>query len=308
MKKFGNKPMTGEQVRWGFENLDLTAARIKELGFEGMVEPDQAVLPGPPGRRRRPRPAVGRQGVEGDLRLLQGRPVDPRPDGQGAVGQVRGGEEDHAARLLQGELSAVHSDRAAARSGAARLFCSIGRRSDARWHTCRTSAANADRDRSDDRIPLGEQHRGGLLLTSSWCSRASRSSVPKGGIVALLGANGAGKTTTLKAISNLLHAERGEVTKGSIDVRRRAGASAVAQRSGAARLHPGDGGPPLLRPSHRRGESAHRRLHPARRQGRGRAPTSSWSIRISRASRSAANPPPATPPAASSRCARSAAR
>ncbi|MGP0089516.1 MAG: ABC transporter ATP-binding protein [Xanthobacteraceae bacterium] len=40
--------------------------------------------------------------------------------------------------------------------------------------------------------------------------------VPMGGIVALLGANGAGKTTTLKAISNLLHAERGEVTKGSI--------------------------------------------------------------------------------------------
>jgi branched-chain amino acid transport system ATP-binding protein len=40
--------------------------------------------------------------------------------------------------------------------------------------------------------------------------------VPRGGIVALLGGNGAGKTTTLKAISNLLHAERGEVTKGSI--------------------------------------------------------------------------------------------
>ena len=40
--------------------------------------------------------------------------------------------------------------------------------------------------------------------------------VPRGGIVALLGANGAGKTTTLKAISNLLHAERGVVTKGNI--------------------------------------------------------------------------------------------
>jgi branched-chain amino acid transport system ATP-binding protein len=40
--------------------------------------------------------------------------------------------------------------------------------------------------------------------------------VPRGGIVALLGANGAGKTTTLRAISNLLHAERGEVTKGSV--------------------------------------------------------------------------------------------
>src|SRR5580658_5605371 len=41
-------------------------------------------------------------------------------------------------------------------------------------------------------------------------------SVPKGGIVALLGANGAGKTTTLKAIPNLRRAERGEVTKGAI--------------------------------------------------------------------------------------------
>ena len=40
--------------------------------------------------------------------------------------------------------------------------------------------------------------------------------VPERGIVALLGGNGAGKTTTVKAISNLLRAERGEVTKGSI--------------------------------------------------------------------------------------------
>ena len=44
-------------------------------------------------------------------------------------------------------------------------------------------------------------------------------SVPQGRIVALLGANGAGKTTTLKAISNLLRAERGEVTKGTIEFR-----------------------------------------------------------------------------------------
>lgn len=40
--------------------------------------------------------------------------------------------------------------------------------------------------------------------------------VMEGGVVALLGANGAGKSTTLKAISNLLGAERGDVTKGSI--------------------------------------------------------------------------------------------
>ena len=43
--------------------------------------------------------------------------------------------------------------------------------------------------------------------------------VPEGGVVALLGANGAGKTTTLKAISNLLRAERGDVTKGTIEYR-----------------------------------------------------------------------------------------
>ena len=43
--------------------------------------------------------------------------------------------------------------------------------------------------------------------------------VPKGAIITLLGGNGAGKTTTLKAISNLLHSERGEVTKGSITYR-----------------------------------------------------------------------------------------
>ena len=43
--------------------------------------------------------------------------------------------------------------------------------------------------------------------------------VPRGGIIAVLGGNGAGKTTTLKAISNLLHSERGEVTKGTISYR-----------------------------------------------------------------------------------------
>ncbi len=43
--------------------------------------------------------------------------------------------------------------------------------------------------------------------------------VPEGSIVALLGGNGAGKTTTLRAVSNLLAGERGEVTKGSIQLR-----------------------------------------------------------------------------------------
>ncbi len=37
--KFGNKPLTGEQVRWGIENLEISAERVKELGFEGVMKP-----------------------------------------------------------------------------------------------------------------------------------------------------------------------------------------------------------------------------------------------------------------------------
>jgi branched-chain amino acid transport system substrate-binding protein len=37
--KFGKKPLKGEEVRWGLENLNLTADRIKALGFEGMLKP-----------------------------------------------------------------------------------------------------------------------------------------------------------------------------------------------------------------------------------------------------------------------------
>ncbi|HEY2105031.1 MAG TPA: ABC transporter substrate-binding protein [Candidatus Binataceae bacterium] len=39
MTKYGNKPMTGEQVRWGFENLDLTSARLQQIGFGGLAQP-----------------------------------------------------------------------------------------------------------------------------------------------------------------------------------------------------------------------------------------------------------------------------
>jgi branched-chain amino acid transport system substrate-binding protein len=37
MAKFGNKPLTGEQMRWGFENLNLTDKRLEELGMKGFT-------------------------------------------------------------------------------------------------------------------------------------------------------------------------------------------------------------------------------------------------------------------------------
>jgi branched-chain amino acid transport system substrate-binding protein len=39
MAKYGNKPLTGEQVRWGFENLNLTEKRLEELGMKGLFRP-----------------------------------------------------------------------------------------------------------------------------------------------------------------------------------------------------------------------------------------------------------------------------
>ena len=39
MGKYGNRPLSGEEVRWGYENLDLSAERLKELGFDGLVRP-----------------------------------------------------------------------------------------------------------------------------------------------------------------------------------------------------------------------------------------------------------------------------
>ena len=132
--------------------------------------------------------------------------------------------------------------------------------------------------------------------------------VPKGGIVALLGANGAGKTTTLKAISNLLHAERGEVTKGSI----------LFEGDEVQDLSPNE----LVR----RGciqvmEGRHCFGHLTieenlltgaftRRDGKAaiRARSRSGLCLFPAARASAASRSPATPRAASSRCARSAAR
>lgn len=76
--------------------------------------------------------------------------------------------------------------------------------------TTQTAAAAADHYLAINNIEVIYDH---VILVLKGVSLH----VPKGKIVALLGANGAGKSTTLKAISNLLRAERGDVTKGSVE-------------------------------------------------------------------------------------------
>jgi branched-chain amino acid transport system ATP-binding protein len=123
--------------------------------------------------------------------------------------------------------------------------------------------------------------------------------VPAGGIVALLGANGAGKTTTLKAISNLLRAERGEVTKGSIEFEGERVDSLTPNelvKRGVIQVMEG-------RHCFEHLTVEENLLTGAFTRKDGRAaiqPTSSWST-LFPAAQAAARSRPATPPAASSR-------
>ena len=195
-KRFGNKPMTGEQVRWGLENLDITAARITAARLRRRAEADQGVLRRPRGRAHRPHPDLGRQELEDHLGLVRVRRQGDRADGQGRRGEIRGGEEDRAG--LPDQLMAAPVDH--------------GRNSQEAAATPPPSALAATSAATILAVNNIEVVYNHVILVLKGVSL----DVPKGGIVALLGANGAGKTTTLKAISNLLHAERGEVTKGSI--------------------------------------------------------------------------------------------
>ena len=127
--------------------------------------------------------------------------------------------------------------------------------------------------------------------------------------MALLGANGAGKTTTLKAISNLLHAERGEVTKGSIvfdgeEVQARSPNELV--RRGCIQVMEGRHcfGHLTVEENLLTGAFTRARRQ-ARRSRRDLELVYAYFPRLKERARARW---PATPPAASSRCARSAAR
>ena len=244
-EKFGKgKVMTPEQVRWGLEHLDLSEARIKELGAAGMFPPIKTSCADHEGSGMVRFQQWDGKGFKA-LDAVHGRRQGVHPqDGRRKRRQVRRREEDHAARLRQGGLirragrtvrpgqfdGRVERRRSCRRStrypppGATGGFMQGPRGTLARAGIQRlTMSTHAEPSTSDaatvpveptylsvNNIEVIYDH---VILVLKGVSLE----VPEGGVVALLGANGAGKSTTLKSISNLLRAERGDVTKGTIE-------------------------------------------------------------------------------------------
>ena len=154
-----------------------------------------------------------------------------------------------------------------------------------------------------ERVPLDQQHRGHLRPRDPRAEGRVARSAARAGSSALLGANGAGKTTTLKAISNLLRAERGDVTKGTIEFEGRRVDRLTPNELVQLRRVPGDGRPALLRAPDGRGEPADRRVHAQRDRAREIAarPREGLSATFPRLKAAARRAWRATPPAASSR-------
>ena len=104
--KFGKgKVMTPEQLRWGFEHLDLTEARIKELGAAGLFPPIKTSCADHEGSGMVKFQIWDGTGFKQVTPFMAGDRAMVRKMVEDSRGQVRGGEEDHAARLRQGRLT-----------------------------------------------------------------------------------------------------------------------------------------------------------------------------------------------------------
>ena len=295
-EKFGKKPLTGEQVRWGLENLDLTAERIKELGFEGVLQPIKVSCADHEGART------------GRIQTWDGKNWKITSDWYTSDDNVIAPMVKEAAAKYAAEKKItpgclhqlmpvpVDTDRNAQEAARAASF------------RLAATARTASRPRAAAApILVGQQHRGRLRPRHP----GAQGRVARGAQGRDRGAARRQRRRQVDHAQGDLQPAVGRARRGhqGLDrVRRRRGARAHAQRAGAARLHPGDGRPPLLRPSHGRGEPADRRLHAARRQGGDQARPRAGLFLFPAPQGAPRLAPPATPRAASSRCARSAAR
>jgi hypothetical protein len=103
-ERFGKKPMTGEQVRWGLENLDLTAERLKELGFENELQPIKVSCSDHEGTRTgRIQTWDGKKwNIASDWITADDSIIAPMV--KDAAAKYAGGKEDHA-RMSRDELT-----------------------------------------------------------------------------------------------------------------------------------------------------------------------------------------------------------
>ena len=175
-EKFGKKPLTGEQVRWGLENLDLTAERIKELGFEGVLQPIKVSCADHEGARTaRIQTWDGKNWkITSDWYMSDDNVIVPMV--KEAAAKICGRKEDHA-RVSGDELMPGPVDPGRNPKGAAAVppASSVSK---ARGAAIPILSVN--------NIEVVYDH---VILVLKGVSLA----VPRGEIVALLGANGAGK-------------------------------------------------------------------------------------------------------------------
>ena len=220
----GKKVVTGEDVRRGLENLNIDDARLKAIGLAGFVGPVKTSC-----ADHNSHSATFVQQWDGAKWVKVSDAIAPdsakvhaaaRRSRQGLRREERRLARAHRAVRQQVTPRALApppspaSGRGSARSAA----CLREKRSEApdgRESAGNQSMTDPPSATSPDRI-LDVLNIEVIYNSVALVLKGVSLSVPKGGIVALLGANGAGKTTTLKAISNLLRAERGEVTKGAI--------------------------------------------------------------------------------------------
>ena len=195
--------MTGEQVRWGLENLALDQKKLDALGFDGVLRPIRTSCADHMGSTWARIQTWDGTKWKIIVRLVQGRRADHQADGEGRGREVRGREEDRAAAT-------------ASRADA---------RPDRGWRNARLPTAVQPHGAIEDCTLAGPRRRqrgyraavldvNGIEVIYNHVILVLKGvslQVPEGGIVALLGGNGAGKTTTLQAISNLL---RGRARRG----------------------------------------------------------------------------------------------
>ena len=318
-KLTGKKVVTGEDVRRGLETLNITAARWKELGLAEFAAP----ILGVSCTDHNGHHSAYMQQWDGAKWVKVSDWIAPmkdkvRPAARGG-GQGLRVQEPAVAEAHRGLRQVVVIEAQNPGGGAARPpireFAYAGAHGGIPRIEVTKAEHAADAPATTDNAarrarrpnPLGQQHRGDLRPRHPGAQgRVARR------------AEGRHRRAARRQRRRQDHHAEGDLQpaarrarrrhQGLDPVRGRRGAGPLAQRTGAPRLHPGDGRPALLRPSHHRGKPAHRRLHAARRQGRDPARHRPRSMPISPPAASAATRWRATPPAASSRCARSAAR